>query len=147
MNTRLTPKIQRVSERFIRTTHEFSDWRGPAARRLAGTMQLLWGARSSRPPFSASRRKPFRSSAPHLIVLAESSYDWPARRRPGRPGRSRSQIHLNRSGLGKISSRVGFMSNLAVLCALCASARGSSVLAAQTTWSILGLKIGLDRSG
>jgi hypothetical protein len=54
--------------------------------------------RSSRPPFSASRRKPSRPSVPHRMMLAESSHDWPARRRPGRPGRSRSQIHLNRSG-------------------------------------------------
>jgi YD repeat-containing protein len=49
-------------------------------------MQLLWGARSSRPRFSASRRKPSRRWSPYQLVLAGSSQDWPARRRPGRPG-------------------------------------------------------------
>ena len=60
-------------------------------------MQLVWGARSSRPPFPASRRQLSRLSIPHQWVLAGG---WLARRRSGRPRRSRNQIHLNRSGSG-----------------------------------------------
>ena len=35
---------------------------------LAGTMQMDWGARASRPPFSASGRKPPRCANNHQTV-------------------------------------------------------------------------------
>jgi hypothetical protein len=51
---------------------------------------------SSRPPFSASRRKLLRHAPAPSLAKAESGGDWLARRQPGRPGRSRSPIRLHR---------------------------------------------------
>jgi hypothetical protein len=58
----------------------------------AGTMQLLWGARASRPLFSASRRRPLlpRDDAPFGELRGALSQS--AGRRLERPGRSRSPI-------------------------------------------------------
>ncbi len=64
-------------------------------RFLAGTIQLLWGARSSRPPFSASRRKPFQLSTPYHLILLQSLGNWLAGRQPERPRRSRYQLHFS----------------------------------------------------
>jgi prepilin-type N-terminal cleavage/methylation domain-containing protein len=67
---------------------------------LARTIQLNWGARSSRPPFSASRRKTFRSTTIHPSVKVQCS--------PERPRRSRSQIQLHGYGLARSSPLRGF---------------------------------------
>jgi len=57
-----------------------------------GTMQLLWGARASRPLFSASRRRPLlpRDDAP--LGELRGALSQSVGRRLERPGRSRSPI-------------------------------------------------------
>jgi hypothetical protein len=59
-----------------------------------GPMHWLWGARSSRPPFSASRRKLLRAADALPRARAGFGGDWPARRQPERSGRPRSQAAI-----------------------------------------------------
>jgi len=59
---------------------------------LAGTMQLLWGARASRPLFSASRRRPLLPRDDTPSAELRGALGQSAGRRLERPGRSRSPI-------------------------------------------------------
>ena len=84
---------------------------------LVGTIQLLLGSAVVSTAVFGVPPKPLWRPLFYQSVMVKSTLDWPARRRPERPGspslcfgaarRSRSPILLNRSGLARLSQLEG----------------------------------------